>query len=215
MMTRTCGRFGLNSALALLLLLPGSLLAQDTEEMPEDTRSDEWHIAATVLAAPPQFRETAEVRKWVDGELVTIREGSGLICLADRPGGSFRVSCYHESLEPFMARGRELNAAGVTGQARQEQRWADADAGRIALPDRGGMVFNLGFSCEDFDPAEADPATGGQLQALYMPYATAEETGLPVAPQGAAPWIMHAGEASAHIMMAVPATGEPTICQGG
>jgi len=207
------GRFGL-AALSFALLLPGALSAQDVE-MPEDTRSDAWHIAAAVLAAPAQFRETAEVRKWVDGDLITIREGSGVICIADQPGGTFRASCYHESLEPFMARGRELNAAGVTGMARQEQRWADADAGRIALPERAAMVFNLGFACEDFDPAAADPATGGRLQALYMPYATAEDTGLPLAPQGAEPWLMHPGEASAHIMMAVPASEGAPVCEGG
>jgi len=208
------GRSRLFGALGLLAVLPVSLFAQ-TEEPVEDTRSDEWHIAATVLAAPPQYRETAEVRKWVDGELVTIREGSGLICLADQPGGAFQVACYHESLEPFMARGRELRASGIEGMSRQQQRWADADAGRISMPDGPAMVYNLGFPCEDFDPADADPTTVGRLHAVYRPYLAPEESGLPIAPQGSEPWLMWPGKAGAHIMMPVPAAEGDPVCPGG
>ena len=44
------------------------------------------------------------------GELTGIRQGANdLICLADDTSGKrISIACYHESLEPFMSRGREL-----------------------------------------------------------------------------------------------------------
>jgi hypothetical protein len=177
--------------------------------------TDEWMIAAAVLAAPPQFRAAAEVRKWDHGSLVTIREGSGVICIADTPGDdAFRGACYHESLEPFMARGRELKAEGLSGMKYQEARWADADAGRLKLPEHMAMVFNLSFACEDFDPATADPTTGGRLHAAYAPYLTPEMSGLPLAPQTQEPWLMWPGKAGAHVMVAIPAVDGDPVCGG-
>jgi hypothetical protein len=177
--------------------------------------SNDWMIASAVLAAPPQFRDAAEVRKWDGDSLVTIREGSGVICIADKPGDElFRAACYHESLEPFMARGRELKAQGISGMEYQETRWADADAGRFALPEHVAMVFNLSFSCEDFDPATADPATGGRLHAVYVPYTTPETTGLPISPVTQEPWLMWPGKAGAHIMVGLPAIEGESVCGG-
>lgn len=115
---------------------------------------------------------------------------------------------------PFMARGRELTAEGIEGMERQETRWADADVGLIELPGRTAMVFNLSFTCEDFDPATADPTTGGRLHAAYTPYITPELSGLPLSPETQEPWLMWPGKAGAHIMIAVPAVeGEP-VCGG-
>ncbi len=170
-------------------------------------QSDELQIARAVLAAPAEFRERAEVREWNDeGALVTIREGSGVICIADRPGdGTFQASCYHESLEPFMAKGRELSASGVEGMARQEARWAEVEAGRLKMPETAAMVFNLSFATETFDPATTDPATGGRLHAMYLPYMTPEATGLPLAPSGGSPWLMWPGKPSSHVMVPLPA----------
>ncbi len=186
-------------ALGALLVLPQSSAAQ--------APSEEWMIAAAVLAAPAEWRANAEVRMWNEAaELVTIRPGSGVICIADRPGDDvFQASCYHESLEPFMARGRELTAAGIEGMERQEQRWAEADAGTLEMPETAAMVFNLSFPNEDFDPVTTDPATGGRLHAIYLPYMTPENTGLPVVPTGPEPWLMFPGTASSHIMIGVPA----------
>ncbi len=178
----------------------------------EGTRVDqsaELRVARAVLAAPAEFRERAEVREWNDeGVLVTIREGSGVICIADRPGnGTFQAACYHESLEPFMAKGRELSASGVEGMARQEARWAEVEAGRLKMPQTAAMVFNLSFTTETFDPATTDPATGGRLHAIYVPYMTPESTGLPLAPSGGSPWLMWPGKPSSHVMVALPAKG--------
>ncbi len=184
----------------------------DDRVMWEGTRaghSEELDIARAVLAAPAEFRARAEVRRWNDeGVLVTIREGSGVICIADRPGdGTFQASCYHESLEPFMSKGRELSASGVEGMARQEARWAEVEAGRLKMPETAAMVFNLSFATETFDPATTDPATGGRLHAMYLPYMTPESTGLPLAPSGGSPWLMWPGKPSSHVMVALPAKG--------
>ncbi|MCH2388997.1 MAG: hypothetical protein MK240_12420, partial [Opitutales bacterium] len=75
----------------------------------------DWQIKTAVLAAPEHERENATVMGYTsDGELTILRAGSNdLICLADDPARKgFSVACYHESLEPFMARGRVLRAEG-------------------------------------------------------------------------------------------------------
>lgn len=169
-------------------------------------RAPEWQIASAVLALPEYLREGAEVREWTDdGHLVTLREGSnGLICLADRPGdGRFSAACYHEGLEPFMERGRELLREGIEGARRNETRWREIEAGTLPMPPVA-IVFNLAFPTEDFDPATANPATGSRLHALYMPFATADGTGIPELP-GDGAWLMDAGTPSAHVMIGVPA----------
>ena len=191
---------------ALAVVAPGA-----AQELAHD-RSAEWLVATAVLAAPEEHRGGAEVRaRDAAGELVVLREGTNhLICLADEPGDGFRAACYHESLEPFMARGRELQAEGVTGNERQERRWAEAEAGELVMPAQAAMVYNLGFPEEDIDPATADPATGGRLHAVYMPGATPESTGLPTQP-GPEPWLMFPGTPSAHVMIAIP----PRSGEGG
>ena len=43
-----------------------------------------------------------------------------LICLADDPKiDALSVACYHKDLEPFMARGRELDADGTRAGSSQ------------------------------------------------------------------------------------------------
>jgi hypothetical protein len=74
-------------------------------------------IAAAVLPLPPEFRADARVLGYQAGrhELVPLREGKGPFTrLATDPAAKgFHVACYHQSLEPFMARGRALRASGV------------------------------------------------------------------------------------------------------
>lgn len=191
-------------AAAALLAAAGPATAQQ----PAGERPTEWLVATSVLAAPPQYRADAEVRGWTaDGALVTLREGSnGLICLADRPGDDgFKAACYHESLEPFMARGRELTAEGVEENERHEIRWKEIEAGTLPMPDQAAMVYNLTFPSESISP-QVDPATGARLHAIYMPHATAESTGLPVQASNG-PWLMLPGTPSAHVMISLPRSG--------
>ena len=192
---------------ATLLLMPTTSRAQERAGEPVlNGKSSEWMVEAAALAAPATLREEAEVRAWTaDDRLVVLRPGTnGIICLADRPGDDrFAAACYHEGLEPFMARGRELRREGVEGMARNERRWAEIESGQLPMP-TAGMVYNLGFATEDFDPATTDPATGGRLHAIYMSGATPESTGLSSTP-GEGPWLMFPGTPSAHVMISLPA----------
>jgi len=167
----------------------------------------EVQVAAAVLAAPTDQRAEAAVLGYDStGELVTLRAGGGgLICLADNPSDdAFSVACYHESLEPYMARGRELTARGTTdGAERNEIRWREAEAGTLAMPDAPATLYVLSGS--GYDP-EAGVVTKPYLRfVIYTPWATLESTGLPSRPMSpGSPWLMYPGTAGAHIMISPP-----------
>lgn len=168
----------------------------------------EQQIAGAVSAAPEDLRSGATVMGYdADTTLVTIREGTGeLICLSDRPGDDrFHVACYHKSLEPYMARGRALSAEGVDRQASFDTRHKEAEDGTLEMPSKSAAVYNLTGDMADVDPETHTVPKGSVLYAVYMPYATAESTGIAEAPSGpGVPWLMRAGTPSAHIMI-IPA----------
>lgn len=193
------------AAIGIGLALVPAAAAGQSADLVLDGKTMEWLVGSAVLAAPADLREGAEVRGWTaDDRLVTLREGTNaLICLADRPGdGEFAAACYAAGLEPFMARGRELLREGVRGMERNRVRWQEIQTGELPMPDRG-MVYNLGYDTEDFDPASFDPATGNRLHALYIPGATVESTGVTSQP-GDGPWLMFPGTPSAHVMISLP-----------
>ena len=97
----------------------------------------EVQIAGAILAAPAELRAGAAVLGFdAQGKRVQIREGKNeLICLASDPAkATFEVDCYHKDLEPFMARGRELLAKGVTSKEREETRWKEIESGALKMP---------------------------------------------------------------------------------
>ncbi len=149
--------------------------------------------------------ETATVLGYGDdGELVTLREGTGdLVCLADDPADDrFHVACYHEGLEPFMARGRELRARGLGATDRARIRHEEIDAGKLEMPREPTSLSTL--SGESFDPETGEVKGAERTYVIYTPYATVESTGLPPKPnpdQPSAPWIMRMGTPSAHVMI--------------
>ena len=164
-------------------------------------------IAGAVSAAPEDRRDGATVLGYTDdGQLVTLREGTNdLTCIADQPGDDqFHASCYHNALEPYMARGRALRAEGITGQESLSVRHEEADAGTLAMPEAPAAVYNLRGPMAIYE-AETGTVTGGfSFYAVYIPYATAESTGLPTSAGAGAPWIMRPGTATAHIMIVPP-----------
>ncbi len=164
----------------------------------------EEQIAGAVTPAPADQKDGATVLGYdADGALVTLREGTNeLVCIADRPGDDrFHASCYHESLGAYMERGRQLRAEGITGQESFDVRHQEADAGTLAMPEEPAAVYNVSGSLDTFDPATAKVT----LYAVYIPYATAANTGLPETPGPAGtPWLMRAGTASSHIMIVQP-----------
>jgi hypothetical protein len=162
-------------------------------------------IASAVLAAPADLRESAAVLGYNDlGKLVKLREGTGdLICLASDPGQTtFSVACYHKDLEPYMARGRELAAKKVAGQARNEIRWKEIGEGKLAMPREPRTLYVLTGS--GYDPAAGKIADAHLRWVIYVPYATPESTGLSTKPGESAPWLMYPGTAGAHIMINPP-----------
>jgi hypothetical protein len=159
-------------------------------------------IASAVLAAPEELRAGAEVLGYnEEGKLVTLREGKNeLICLASDPRQeSFSVACYHRDLEPYMARGRELSAEHVTGKERYDIRWKEIGAGKLSMPREPRTLYVLNGS--GYDAATGKVSDSYLRWVIYVPYATAESTGLSTKPAENAPWLMYPGTAGAHIMI--------------
>jgi hypothetical protein len=170
-----------------------------------DVPPKEVQIAGAVLAAPAELREGAAVLGFdAQGKRVVIREGKNeLICLAADPAkATFEVDCYHKDLEPFMARGRELTSEKVTGAKRTEARFKEVEEGKLKLPKEPRTLYVL--TGASFDPATSKVQNEYRRWVIYVPYATAESTGLSTKSSESAPWLMGAGTAGAHIMINPP-----------
>ncbi len=188
----------MKKSLPLLLLI--SLFACDAQDIP----NKEWQMKTALLAAPEELREGAKVLGFdKDNKLVTLRDGTNeMICLADEPTqDGFSAFAYHQDLEPYMARGRELRAQGKNFQQIFEAREKDAKNGTYSIP-QGAVLYALSGTY-DF---EKDTLNDQYLRyVVYIPYATAESTGLPLKPMApGAPWIMDPGTHRAHIMINPP-----------
>lgn len=180
------------------LLLASTLFGADVP--PADQQ-----IATSILAAPAELREGAAVLGYnAQGELVKLREGKNeMICLASDPKKTaINVACYHKDLEPYMARGRELVAKGVTGQKRNDIRWKEIADGKLALPKEPRTLYVL--TGNSFDAATGKLTNPYLRWVIYVPYATPETTGLSTKGSDGAPWLMSPGTAGAHIMINPP-----------
>lgn len=161
-------------------------------------------ISLAVLAAPKPMRDAATVLGYnSDGKLVTLRRGSGsLVCLAANPVENlFHVSCYHKSLEPFMARGREVRA--TLGEKRgvvDSVRGAEIRAGTLKMPQRA-ILYQLFAARDSVDAVGGRLKSPSSLSVVYIPYATTETTGISASPSPGTPWLMFPGEPWAHIMI--------------
>lgn len=193
-------------ALAALaaVLAPGQIVAQESEyEEAAAPLPVPEQIAQALAAAPAERADDATVMGFdEDGKLVVIREGTNdLVCLADDPSQEgFNVACYHESLEPYMARGRELREEGVTGMQRMTMRWEEAEAGTLAMPEEPAMLYIV--TGDAFDAAARTVTNRSERWVVYAPFATPESTGLAATPApNGAPWLMFPGTAGAHIMI--------------
>jgi hypothetical protein len=160
-------------------------------------------IAAAVLAAPEDRRASATVLGYDEtGKLTTLRKGTNeFVCLADDPAAAgFSVACYHQDLEPYMARGRELRAQGVTNQRQiNDTRWKEVQGGSLKMPKEPRTLYVL--TGKAFDSA-AGAITDQYLRwVIYVPFATPETTGLSTRPVENGPWLMDPGTPGAHIMI--------------
>lgn len=167
--------------------------------------SKEVQIKTALLACPEEQRSGAMVYGYNDqGNLVVLKEGSNnLICLADDPEfEGIKVVCYAKKLEPFMARGRELTAAGKSEIEKRKIRQEEVEAGKLKMPDSPSTMYVFSGSEEDYNRDSGELANGKFRYVVYIPYATAESTGLPLKPDNPGmPWLMDPGTHRAHIMI--------------
>jgi hypothetical protein len=181
-----------------LLILSGNLFAQN---MP----SKEIQIKMAVLAAPDDQRAAATVYGFDSkGEVILLRKGTNqTVCLADdsaREGLS--VSCYHISAQPFMARGWDLRKEGKNADEIFKAREAESKSGKLQLPDQGSLLNALTADEKDVNWTTGEAKNTYTRSVVYIPWATAESTGLPLKPAGPGlPWIMDPGTHRAHIMI--------------
>ncbi len=192
--------------LALLLgcfVAPAALQAQTTPIPSADIQ-----IKTALLAAPSDKKDGARVYGYSsEGQFKVLRDGSNdLICLADDPAAKgINVSCYHTKLEPFMARGRELKDQKKSAKEVFDMREEEAKSGKLKMPDAPSTLFVLSGSDENFNAATGELKDSYLRYVVYIPFATAESTGLPLKPEGPAmPWIMDPGTHRAHIMINPP-----------
>ena len=188
--------------LTALLLAPVPLLAQAAAARP--AAPSEQQIAGALIPLPAEFRATATVLGYNGkGEMVPLRAGSGeMICLADAPADTtFHTACYHKSMEPFMARGRALRAAGTTGSAVDSVRFSEVKSGKLVMPTRPAALWQVTGPHSAIDiAAQTYAAPARALYVVYMPGATAASTGIPAQAKQGLPWIMYPGTPKAHIM---------------
>lgn len=167
----------------------------------------EWQIKTAVLAAPKKEQAAATVLGYDQtGAVVMLRQGTNnLICLADNPKQSgFSVACYHKSLEPFMARGRELVAQGKKATEVFKIREQEVKSGKLPMPDKGVLNVTTG----KYNEATGEVTELYTRYVIYIPYGTPESTGIPLAPIGpGGPWMMDPGTHRAHIMIDPPKSG--------
>lgn len=194
----------LPAATVLIIAFAGTAHAQAGSPSPAGPAPAELQIRAAMAPLPTQFRENATVLGYQSGSagLVQLRAGDGpFICLADDPKETrFHVACYHRSLEPLMARGRELRAAGVTGAAVDSVRGSEAASGKLKLPEHPAALYSLTAQTGIPDAQTGLVAGSRALHVIYVPFATAESTGLPTRASPTQPWLMGAGTFKAHIM---------------
>jgi hypothetical protein len=165
-------------------------------------------IQTAVLAAPADKREHATVLGYTNsGELTVLRKGTNeMICLADDPKiPGLNVASYHQDLEPFMKRGRDLRISGKTAKEATDIRDEEVKSGKLQMPEQPTTLYVYTAKAEDFDATAGTVKNGYLRYVIYIPYATAESTGLPLKPDfSGMPWLMDPGTHRAHIMISPP-----------
>ncbi|WP_411273833.1 hypothetical protein [Daejeonella sp.] len=162
-------------------------------------------IQTAVLAAPADKREKSTVLGYNEkGVLVELRKGTNeLICLADDPKiPGLNVASYHINLEPFMKRGRDLRYSGKSAKESTDIRDEEVKSGKLLMPEQPATLYVLTAKAENYDAYSGTVKDGFLRYVIYIPYATAESTGLPTKPDVAGmPWLMDPGSHRAHIMI--------------
>jgi hypothetical protein len=162
-------------------------------------------IKTAVLAAPTDKRDEAKVYGYAsDGTFKILREGTNdFICLADDPKREdIGVSCYHKDLDVFMERGRKLTKEGKSQQEIFNIREKEVKDGTLKMPEQPSTLYVLSGKKDQYDTTTGTLKNSYLRYVIYIPFATAESTGLPLKPDtDGMPWIMDPGTHRAHIMI--------------
>jgi len=185
--------------------------AQEAAPFPLHPPDAQIRMAVQSLPAE-ELRTGATVLGYLEegGPPVELRAGEGdFVCLLSPPGvWVVESACYHASLEPFMARGRELARGGMGTAERVALRNREADEGTLPLPEAPAALYITVAPAEAVDPDTGAFTDAFQRAVIYVPYATGRSTGLSERAVQGAPWLMDAGTPRAHIMftptMALP-----------
>lgn len=203
---------GMRAALRVRALVHGSLalavlaVSGAWSCVSSQVANPEEQIAQALVAAPGDKADAARILGYAtDGSVVELRAGTNdLVCLSSNPArDNFSSSCYHASLEPYFARGRELDAEGASREDRYRIRFEEMRAGTLPMPVMTATQYIFDGS---WDP-ETGTADGRVRWVIYVPDATPESTGLSLQPQEGGPWLMMEGTPGAHIMIMPPRGG--------
>lgn len=190
----------------LLLLLVTTLIGPVFSQ--SKVPSKEIQIKTATLAAPADKRDGATVYGYSDdNRFILLKEGQNeLICTADDPSQpGFSVACYHKDLHPFMQRGRDLRKEGKKQPEVFDTREKEAKSGALLMPKQPATLVVVTAKDDDFNRSTGDVNNTYIRSVVYIPYATAESTGLPLKPQAPGmPWLMDPGTHGAHIMINPP-----------
>ncbi|MFI5157030.1 MAG: hypothetical protein ACHQEM_12635 [Chitinophagales bacterium] len=170
--------------------------------------SADIQIKLALLAAPEEKRGGAMVYGYdQNGKMIVLRKGTNeMICLADNPKQlGFSAACYLKDLDPYMQRGRELRASGMSEDKATQTRDDEVRAGKLKMNSKPAILYVLSAKDEDCDLVNGTVKNGYLRYVIYIPFATAENTGLPTSPPApGGPWIMFPGTPRAHIMISPP-----------
>ena len=162
-------------------------------------------IKLALMAAPPEKRDSATVYGYDSyKQLVILRKGTNeMICLASNPNDTgFSVACYKNDLEPMMQRGRELRKEGVKGKELFDDRAKEVKEGTLKMPDGPSTLYVYSADSKNVNKSTGEVKNGYMRYVIYVPFATAESTGLPTKPSAPGmPWIMDPGTYRSHVMI--------------
>ena len=159
---------------------------------PAAGQSKDQQIADAVLPLPDALRAGAKVvANEPQARYSVLREGTNdWICTADEPTEGFKVSCHHKNLFPLIQRRRQLLAQGMDRYEIRSAVKAEMNSGKLKIPP-SLMAFELIGERRE---------AALSLATVWIPFATAETTGLLTEPDSHRPWLMYAGSAFSHIM---------------
>jgi len=148
--------------------------------------------------------KTQQCSRHIKGSKLTVirQVANDFNCLADDPSREgFSVACYQKTLELFMALGRELKEQGKSTEEIFSICEEEAKAGTLEMPKNALLNVLMG----QVNKTTKEVEKTNLRYVYYIPVATSESTGLPLAPiYLGAPWIMNPSTHRGHIMITPP-----------